>query len=76
MKSLIWPILLYAFTALSSGQYLTKNQTKAKVSSRDCYDTNDETVYDYTFETIDGQRNVSLSDYRNYTLLIVNVATY
>jgi glutathione peroxidase len=76
MQSFIWPILLCAFTALSDGQYLSQNDSKVKVSYRDCYDSNDESVYDYTFETIDGQRNVSLNEYRNYTLLIVNVATY
>ncbi len=76
MQSFIWPILLYAFTALSDGQYLSLNDSKVKVSYRDCYDSNDESVYDHTFETIDGKRNVSLNEYRNYTLLIVNVATY
>lgn len=76
MQSFIWPILLYTFTALSDGQYLSLNDSKVKVSYRDCYDSNDESVYDYTFETIDGKRNVSLNEYRNYTLLIVNVATY
>jgi len=60
----------------ANGQYLTKAERNLKVKSLDCFHTYNESIYDYMFETIDGQRNVSLTDYRNYTLLIVNVATF
>jgi len=78
MKSTIWSILLATIVAISgsNAQYIRKSNRHSKVNSTDCYDTGSENIYEYKFETIDGQRNVSLSDYRNHTLLIVNVATY
>ena len=78
MKSILWSIFLATFAAFggSDGQYLKKSQNRLKVNSTNCYDTDTENIYEYQFETLDGTRNVSLSEYQNHTLLIVNVATY
>jgi len=46
------------------------------LGSVDCFDSKDETIYEYSFETIDGKKNVSLNEYKDQTLLIVNVATF
>jgi len=48
----------------------------SKVTSARCFDSGNETIYDYSFEEIFGMRNISFNEYRNKTLLIVNVATY
>ncbi|CAG2104364.1 unnamed protein product, partial [Medioppia subpectinata] len=72
MRSYVWPLLVAAFMAGADGQYLTKAERKLKVNSLDCFHTYNESIYEYEFETIDGQRNVSLGDYRNHTLLILN----
>jgi hypothetical protein len=78
MKSVIWTLLLAGCTVIGSAadQYLNKDERNVKKNYTDCYDTGSDNIYEYGFETIDGQTNVSLSSYRNYTLLVVNVATY
>jgi len=76
MKSYILAIVLAAFWANTDGQYINKTGGKTIAGSVDCFDSKDETIYDYSFETIDGKKNVSLKDYKGTTLLIANVASF
>jgi len=62
--------------ATTNGQYIDKTTRHTINGSVDCFDSKSETIYEYNFETIDGKKNVSMSEYRNHTLLITNVATF
>ncbi|CAG2167209.1 unnamed protein product [Oppiella nova] len=72
MRPYILPIVLATCMANTNGQYIDKTTRHTIDGSVDCFDSKSETIYEYKFETIDGKKNVSMSEYRNHTLLITN----
>ncbi|KFM64308.1 hypothetical protein X975_18729, partial [Stegodyphus mimosarum] len=67
-----------ACSLLTCGILLGSPVISAKVSSRTCFRpvNSDTTVYNFTVPDLMETRNISLSEYRDKVLLIVNVATY
>ena len=78
MELLFWQLFAVLLAAarcqfISSSNY----HNKTKVSFQDCYESsNDESVWDYSFNDLITDQQINLSQYKNTTLLIVNVATY
>ncbi len=76
MKLLLLPLFLSIISSEAKHFIPSTDTLDSKVTSTRCFDSGNETIYDYSFEDIFASRNISLNEYRNKTLLIVNVATY